>query len=245
MPSTSVIARRKERNAVLFNPMELLKPPEPLLLSGNVPKNWELFRQMFELFLKATALPKEPRSEDVKTALLLSAAGDNVLEIFKNFRFAEDEVQDDYGTVATKFEEYCREQQNEVYERYIFRTRMRVEAEPFEHFLRDLRKQAGCCNFAQLTDSVIRDQVVFGTNNPKFREKMLKEKDLTLLRAEQICKAAEVSALQSEVFAQGEKLVAPVKKRQPYKCGKCNRQHERGRCPAFGKSCFMCRGTNH
>ncbi|XP_070385325.1 uncharacterized protein [Dermacentor albipictus] len=63
------------------NTMEqLLKLPEPLLLSGNIAKNWELFQQKFELFLDATESPKEPRTTAAKTALLLSTAGDDALE---------------------------------------------------------------------------------------------------------------------------------------------------------------------
>ncbi|XP_040355270.2 uncharacterized protein LOC121045893, partial [Ixodes scapularis] len=92
---------------------------------------------------------------------------------------------------------------------------------------------------------MIRDQVVFGTNNSKLWEKMLKEKDITLLKAEQIYKAAEVSAQQNEVWAQAEKQMALVKKKQQYKCAKCNRPLEPGRCPAFGRSCFLCTGTDH
>lgn len=100
--------------------MELLKPPEPLLLSGNIAKNWDLFKQKFELFLRVTEPAKESRPASVKTALLLSVAGDDALEVFNNFVFAESENKEDYATVALKFEEYCRQQQNEVYERYIF-----------------------------------------------------------------------------------------------------------------------------
>ncbi|XP_065289918.1 uncharacterized protein [Dermacentor albipictus] len=227
--------------------MELVKPPEHLQLSGssdNIAKHWNLFIQKFELFLQATASPKEPRSEAVKAALLLSVAGDDALEVFNNFTFLEAERKDDYTTVVRKFKEYCEEQQNEVYERYIFRSRTQDEAEPFEHFLRDLRKLSRSCNFAELTESMIRDQVVFGVHNPKLREKLLKVKDLTLAKTEQICKAAELSSQQNEAWAQTEKQVASVKKRL-FKCMKCNRSHERSRCPAFGKTCFVCGGTNH
>ncbi|XP_072145556.1 uncharacterized protein [Dermacentor andersoni] len=180
--------------------MELVKPPEHLQLSGssdNIAKNWNLFSQKFELFLQATASTKEPRSEAVKAALLLSVAGDDAVEVFNNFTFLEAERKNDYTTVVRKFKEYCEEQQNEVYERYIFRSRTQDEAEPFEHFLHDLRKLSLSCNFAELTESMTRDQVVFGVHNPKLREKLIKVKDLTLAKTEQICKAAELSSQQN------------------------------------------------
>ncbi|XP_072145551.1 uncharacterized protein [Dermacentor andersoni] len=227
--------------------MELAKPPEHLQLSGssdNIAKNWNVFIQKFELFLQATASTKEPRSEAVKAALLLSVAGDDALEVFNSFTFLEAERKDDYTTVVRKLKEYCEEQENEVYERYFFRSRTQDVAEPFEDFLRDLRKLSRSCNFAELTEPMIHDQVVFGVHNLKLREKLIKVKDLTLAKTEQICEAAELSSQQNEAWTQAEKQVASIKKR-PFKCMKCNRSHERSRCPAFGKTCFVCRGANH
>lgn len=137
--------------------MELVKPPERLLLSGNIAKSWNLFIHKFELLLRARASAKEPRSEAVKAALLLSVAVDDALEVFNNFAFLEAERKDDYARVVQKFKEYCQEQQNEVYEKYTFRSRAQNEAETFERFLRDLRKLSRSCNFAELTQPMIRD----------------------------------------------------------------------------------------
>lgn len=65
--------------------MDLLKPPEPLRLSGNLSENWKRFKQRFELFLQATAAEKSPRFDSSKVVLLLSFAGEEVLDIFNNF----------------------------------------------------------------------------------------------------------------------------------------------------------------
>lgn len=74
---------------------------------------------------------------------------------------------------------------------------------------------------------------------------MLKEKDLTLLKAGHICRAAEVSAQQNEAWSHADNQIAVVKKSQQRVCTKCNRSHARARCPAFGKTCFVCKGKNH
>ncbi|XP_077545271.1 uncharacterized protein LOC144158324 [Haemaphysalis longicornis] len=233
--------------------MEPLKPPDHLRLTGNVQKNWALFKQKLELYLHATA-PAKPLTEAAKTATLLTVAGDDALDVFNNFTFAEGENKEDYQTVIAKFEEYCAGQQNEVYERYVFRTRTQEEDEPAEQFLRDLRKQAKFCNFGQLFDSMIRDQIVFGTNNRKLREKMLREKDLTLEKAEHFCKAAETASKQSEAWKESDEKVDATTARQQrssqslkttFQCFKCNRRHEPRKCPAFGKICRSCQGRNH
>ncbi|XP_077505213.1 uncharacterized protein LOC144115381 isoform X1 [Amblyomma americanum] len=97
--------------------MEHLRPPEPLRLTADGGRNWRLFRQKFEFFLQATACTDKPRSEAAKTALLLSVAGEDALDVFNNFVFTEGESKEDYATVIAKFEEYCVEQQNEIHER--------------------------------------------------------------------------------------------------------------------------------
>ncbi|KAH7939570.1 hypothetical protein HPB52_013895 [Rhipicephalus sanguineus] len=134
--------------------MEHLRPPEPLRLTADGGRNWKRFRQQFEFFLQATACKSNPRSEAAKTAVLLSVAGDEALDVFNNFVFSGEENKEDFNTVIAKFEDYCLEQQNEVHERYVFRSRSQGEAEPFELFLRELRKQAQHCNFGTMADDM-------------------------------------------------------------------------------------------
>lgn len=232
--------------------MEFLKPPDPLRFSGDISRNWKLFIQKFNLFLASseTTDKKQPRPETAKGALLLSVAGEEAIEVYNTFTFADGESNLDYATVVKKFEEYCDAQQNEVYERYVFRKRVQEPGEPFEHFLRDLKTQARACNFGALTDSMVRDQIVFGTTDTKLREKLLADNKLTLENAEKACKAAEISAAHQEAWDQDIKQVDPVRKQNPaarterrrdYKCRKCGRTHEPRNCPAFGRACRKCK----
>ncbi|XP_070378753.1 uncharacterized protein [Dermacentor albipictus] len=134
--------------------MERLQAPEPLRLAGNVSASWKRFKQKFELFLQATEVKDQPKSEASKAALLLSIAGDEALDVFNNFKFEPNESKDGYKTLMQKFDAYCSEVTNEVHERYLFRTRTQAEGEPFEKFLRDLKKQASQCNFGASHDSL-------------------------------------------------------------------------------------------
>ncbi|XP_077502373.1 uncharacterized protein LOC144113241 [Amblyomma americanum] len=237
--------------------MDLLKVPEPLRLSGNLSENWLRFKQKFELYLQATAVKKAPKSDASKAALLLSFAGDEALDIFNNFQYSPGESKKSYGTVVQKFNAYFSEVSNEIHERYVFRTKSQMEKEPFEKFARYLKRQATRCNFGDQHDSLIRDQIVFGTNNSKLRERMLAEKDLTLLKAE------ELAALRSQVWNKSEDCVDSISSRtvstkkqqqrdkklcrnnQEYCCRKCNRKHRPKQCPAFGIICHSCHKFNH
>ncbi|XP_077516524.1 uncharacterized protein LOC144126312 [Amblyomma americanum] len=200
--------------------MDLLKPPEPLQLSGNLSQNWKRFKQELELFIKATTPKDDPRSGAAKAALLLSVAGDEALDVFNTFTFGEQEDKEDYDTLVRKFEAYCAEVSNEVHERYVFRSRKQEDGEPFERFIRDLKKQAAQCNFEGLHDSMIRDQIVFGTNNSKLREKMLRERGLTLLKAQEMCRVAESVAQRNQVWARpGDSIDAVSRSRAS--CHRC------------------------
>ncbi|XP_075733124.1 uncharacterized protein LOC142775550 [Rhipicephalus microplus] len=230
--------------------MNLVKPPEPLQLSGNIRKNWLVFKQKLQLFITATE-PEKPRPSAVKAAILLSTAGDEALEVYNNFSFTAGESKEDYDMLVRKFEEYCVDQGNEVYERHMFRLGKQEEAEPLERFLRDSKKQAKLCNFGTLEESMIRDQVVFGTNNAKVREKLLSDKDLNLQKAEEICKAAEIAAIQSAAWS-NESLHVDVTRRthrtkfaNGTRCRNCNMVHAPERCPAYGKTCYVCKKRNH
>lgn len=229
--------------------MDVVKRPEPLQLSGNLRRNWLQFKQKLELFLTATSSEK-PRTEAVKAAILLSAAGDDALDVYNNFVFSEGENKEDYQTLVKKFEEYCVQQGNEVYERHVFRLRVQEEAEPFERFLRDIKKQAKLCNFGELEQSMIRDQVVFGISDKKLRQRMLSEKDLTLQKADQMCKAAEVSAQQNAEWSKETRQVEYTRRTEQAsnkqaRCRQCGRFHAPEECPARGKICYACKKKNH
>lgn len=110
-------------------------------MTGDIIKDWKLFKQKVKLYLTVVKPHDKPLSSAAKTALLLSLAGEGVLEVFNNFSFDEGESREDYGTVVQKFDGYWDAQTNEVYERYIFRKRIQRAGETFEQFLRDVKKR--------------------------------------------------------------------------------------------------------
>lgn len=142
-------------------------------MTGDMDKNWQRFKQKLELYFTVTKPHDKPLSKEAKTAILLSLAGEDVLEVFNNFSFSEAESKEDYEAVVCKLDAYWAAQTNEVYARYLFRKRMQATGESFEQFSRDVRMQARSCNFGQLTDSMIRDQIVIGISNEGLRAKLL------------------------------------------------------------------------
>lgn len=151
---------------------------------------------------------EKPRTGATKVALLHSVARDEAFEVYNSF--TEGESKNDFETVVKKFHAYCEAQLNEVHARFMFRQRVQANSESAEQSIRDLRRLARSCNFGTMSESMIRDPIVYGTSNGKVREKLLRDKGLTLVKAEQVCKSSELAAAQKEIRTQ-ERHVDPVK----------------------------------
>ena len=100
-----------------------------------------------------------------------------------------------------------------------------------------------------------------GINDPKLRERLLREIDLSLEKAIKLCRITEQCKEQSKVFdaPTGQtNSVETVKKKSPTvetektedwrKIAKCKFRGSacnRGNCPAYGVTCYKCHGRNH
>lgn len=233
--------------------MDLLPPPERLVLSEAAAENWKKFRQRIELYFRATTPDKE-RTSAQKAAIFLHVAGQEAIDVFNTFPLTA-EQREDYDAIVKAFEEYCTPRCNETFERYVLRSRQQQDGEPFEQFLRDIQLKAQSCNFGELRDSMVRDQIVCGIADKKLRARLLREKDLTLETAVEFCKAAEVAAAQNRSL-ESEAKVQRVEKTTSAagqshagghrrRCGYCGRSHEPRQCPAWGKTCTLCNKRNH
>ena len=117
---------------------------------------------------------------------------------------------------------------------------------------------------------MIRDRIVFGTNSPKVREKLIsKGSALTLNKAVELARSFEASQAQLSVMAgnstnNSEETVHLVQKQNTGKgpqgtqpsnsqsprgtrlCGNCGRSHNPlSNCPARGQTCLYCKKPNH
>ncbi|XP_072380022.1 uncharacterized protein [Diabrotica undecimpunctata] len=220
------------------------KPPESLVLDGNISENWRKFSQKFDLFMIATDLTSKPESK--KLAVFLSLVGDEALELYNTFTFDENEDRT-VTCVKKKFEEYCSPKKNVIFERFKFNSISQQEGQPFDSFVTELRKAIKTTEYSQ-QDQMIRDRIVMGIHNKATQEKLLRESELTLMKAVDICRAIEISKDQSKML-QNESLINAVQRREPRcdrVCTRCGYNHLRdNRCPAWGKTCAKCQGHNH
>ena len=76
---------------------------------------------------------------------------------------------------------------NIVYERHKFWSRSQHEGEPFDKWLKEMRVIAKDCEFAE-EDNMIRDKIVFGVYDKKVQERMLRNSNLSLKDAIDLCR---------------------------------------------------------
>jgi hypothetical protein len=201
----------------------------------------------------------------VQAAIILHCAGSEAIEVIDQSSFTSEEEREDPNVIMTKLEEYCIPRKNEVLESFRFwRTDYK---EPFSSFVTELRRRADLCNF-QEKERMIRDKIVFSVSK-RLQERLLKEKDLTLQKAVEICQVVEQTTKQvTEMQQSQDASVAKVKTynkqnerertkmlqsadtgqpRPTINCKFCGVQHPIGRnnCPAWGRTCLACKGQNH
>ena len=168
--------------------MEALKPPEPLRIEGNLSENWKKCWQCFEFYLTATGISE--KDNKIKTSTFLHVIGQEALDIYNTFKFetAGDELKLD--KVQEKFKNYCNPRKILTYERHVFFTRNQNRNETIDQYVTDLRNKASTYDFGDLCDSLIKDRLICGVADEDVRERLLRDADLTLAKAIDICRAS-------------------------------------------------------
>ena len=163
--------------------------PEKFNFDGtDVAQRWAKWRKSFEKYFTAAEWSK--KTPAVQVAILLNAAGDEAQEIHTQLIFADGENKDDVQTVLTKFTSYCTPRKNTVFERYKFWSRVHLEDEPIDKWVKDLRIISANCEYKD-EDEQIRDKIVFQYRDKKVTERIIRENTPDLQKVLEICRAAE------------------------------------------------------
>ena len=148
-----------------------------------------------------------------------------------------------------KFVAYCIPRTNVTWERHVFNTCNQRDGKSINHYITDLRMKAQTCQFQDLKDGLICDRVVCGITCDKTRSRLLKELDLTLQKAIDICRANEATLTQMQSFAtniHSEPADIHGVRKDKQACDQCGNWHTRQlMCPAFGVECRKCGRKNH
>ena len=241
-----------------------LRKPDVLSFAGNVPENLRIFFLEYDIYVDA-AHPKA--SDATKIKIMLNLAGREAIERSQNFQFANDAERGSPQAWKRKFQEICEPMKNLTILRHNFFTRTQKPEETFSNFVTDLRNMADICEFDNMKDSMLKDRIVCGIHSDITRNHLFTEPKLNLARAVEICelhegaekasatlkKEAEVSVLYKKKSSKNAKRnqVYQRKRRDSSddddeeECSYCGEEHEKKKCPAYGKFCESCGKRNH
>ena len=229
--------------------------------SLNLVDVWKEWKEAWELYRISSGVHE--KDDAIQIATIQSIPGIKARRVLKTLpNIPGDVTERTVGGILTALETYCVPRKNTTYERYVFRITIH-EDRSFDIFVTDLRRKADYCDFGAIKDSLIRDQIGVGINDPKLRERLLRETDLTLEKAIKLCRITEQSQEQSKIFISPTTQtgsIDAVRKTEPpvditksknedsrriMKCKFCATSHVRGNCPAYGATCHNCNGRNH
>ena len=201
------------------------RPPLERYILG---ESWNDWVEAFDDWSLTTGQAK--KAEDVQVATLKSRIGGDPWKIFATCTFATPEDRKKVGPVKAKYRAYFEPQRNITYERHKFRS-MKQGREKVDEWVTELRRQSARCDYGDLRDSVIRDQIVYGCAEDKCRERMLRENPLTLERAIEILRTAELTASQFKTMGSGPNESVHFQKGNDYNSEATNDRQTKRRMP--------------
>ena len=178
----------------------------------NVSETWRRWKRGMEYYLAATCNMK---SEAEKVAIFMCMISRDSQEIKDTFEFETEEDGTDKVTTTilfNKFEAHCKPRKNLVVDRHRFLTRDQASGESIDQYITELRTLAAACKWGELKDDLICSRIMSGISSRTVRERLLRESELSLKRAVQICQVAELSKEHLKLFG-SEANVSQVKHR--------------------------------
>ncbi|XP_049518025.1 uncharacterized protein LOC125943256 [Dermacentor silvarum] len=95
-----------------------------------------------------------------------------------------------------------------------FESERNVTASLTESFCKRSRTRPTTATSASASDIMVRDQVIFGTNNADLRELMLGQRNLTMAKVEELCRAADDGVLGNHVLGNSDNNDPNFRKRR-------------------------------
>ncbi len=226
-----------------------LRKIDPLVFDENIADNWTKFEREWHIYRNAGL---SAATKKVQAYTFLNLAGPDAQDKYDTFTFEEGEDPEDSEELVKKFEEICLPVKNVIMDRHAFNTMNQKPHEMIQSYVATLKTLARKCEFGTLHDDLIRDRLVCGIHNDNIRTQLLKEKNLTLSSAIEICMLHEQSEKGNKEIKK-EAVIKELTKEsevcavQYFTCSNCGGQHssDRSSCPAFNKRCNACGKWNH
>lgn len=173
-----------------------ISPPAPMSFMGNWSTSWDT--HVYEDYILVTGISEKDKR--IQAATLRSVMGNECRHNYRHNLNLSEEEQGDPKKILDALEKYFKPAKNVIYERYLFRSCKHEEGQSIDTFVTRLREKAATCEYGQLKDEMIHDKIVLGIANESTRRRLLREKELTLVTAIEMCRAAELTDIRMRVM---------------------------------------------
>ena len=124
------------------------------------------------------------------------------MTLFNTFQFPEGNEKK-LDKVLEQFERYCNPRKNVVFERNQFCQTTQEGSETVDQFVTRLKNNVKSCEYESV-DDMVRDKFVFSIRDLAVKERLLRDKKLTLKKAICTARASEASKKQIKAMASKE-----------------------------------------
>ncbi|CAB4034915.1 Hypothetical predicted protein [Paramuricea clavata] len=241
-----------------------------MAMKGDLPQNWAFFRAQYENYEIATSLDK--KDEAVRIATLMSVMGRECFRIYQHIDMSGEDRKD-IAKVLDALQKHFEPTRNVIYERFKFNTCVQEQGETIDQYITKLKQMAATyCKFEQLENELIRDRLVLGAKDSSAKARMLREPNLDIQKAIDMCRNSEIANAQWKTmnneldgvaavnYTSNEKKSGGSKKKEGLNknngrtkeyfkesCKYCGGKHKRDKkqCPAYGETCNNCKKKHH
>ena len=135
--------------------------------------------KMFENYMLVINATGDSWPDARKLAVLLHALGTEGQRLF----YALPDTGDTYAAAVEGLKKHFVPKVNVIAERHKFRQRAQRPDETVNEFLAALRQLAAACEFGNMEEQMLRDQLIERVANTRIRDRLLLESDLNLAKA--------------------------------------------------------------
>lgn len=173
----------------------LIQPPKPFEPGSNPAETWSEWKTAYELYEAACEYTTKPPA--TRRALLLHVIGPAARKIVDTFSFTApasgEPITDTVAAIFAKFDEKYLPYKNVTQAAAVFNCMYQKENQPVDDFIAELQCQSRKCDFGDQHDRLLGDRIIIGIRDAALRERLFRERDLTLEKIITTCRAAEIS----------------------------------------------------
>ena len=215
---------------------------------GNT-EDWTVYTERLKHYFIANDIADDTKQR----SLLLSVCGVSTFKLIQSLLPGDQLGKKKFAEIATLVQEHFHPQPSEIVSRFNFNSSAHRHGESTAAFVARLRHLAAHCNYGESLDSMLRDRLVCGIGDERLQRRLLREKELTFIKAFELCQVQESAESNAKLLNKPEAVHfhprSDREQRQPIRtteqCYRCGGAHTPSSCRFKDSQCNFCQKKGH